>query len=151
MWKSGPLYEVRYERVIIDEAHNMRNHNTIIANFARALQTTYRWVRTLPCVLCSPDRIYQVFTGTPILNGKKDLFALYRFLRMNEQLFRLVLEMLICPKRRDCRSCRLPRAISSPRSRRSSWSRYWPNPSRWPYSRDMLAQEEGYSHGTFDL
>jgi len=45
--RSGPLYEVEYVRVVIDEAHNLRNNGTLLSLFANALIASFRWVNTL--------------------------------------------------------------------------------------------------------
>lgn len=44
LYKSGPLYQVEYARVVIDEAHNLRNPNTLISQFPLSLKADYRWV-----------------------------------------------------------------------------------------------------------
>ncbi|KAG2140702.1 SNF2 family N-terminal domain-containing protein, partial [Suillus clintonianus] len=61
----GLLFQVQWYRVIIDEAQNIRNRRTRISRSVTDLDTTYRW-----CL-----------TGTPIINGLVDAYALFRFLR----------------------------------------------------------------------
>jgi SNF2 family DNA or RNA helicase len=56
---------VAWARVVLDEAHSIRNPATGAAKAATALVARARW--------CA--------TGTPILNGAADLFGLWRFLR----------------------------------------------------------------------
>ncbi|KAG1726392.1 P-loop containing nucleoside triphosphate hydrolase protein [Suillus lakei] len=61
----GLLFQVQWYRVILDEAQNIRNRRTRISRSVTDLDTTYRW-----CL-----------TGTPIINGLVDAYALFRFLR----------------------------------------------------------------------
>lgn len=56
----------RFHRVILDEAHNIRNQNTYCSKAAAEIQSTYR--------LC--------MTGTPFMNRAEEIFALIRFLRI---------------------------------------------------------------------
>ncbi|KJZ72565.1 hypothetical protein HIM_08089 [Hirsutella minnesotensis 3608] len=55
-----------YYRVILDEAQCIKNDKTKTAKACHMLQSTYRW-----CL-----------TGTPMMNGVKELFSLVRFLRI---------------------------------------------------------------------
>jgi SNF2 family DNA or RNA helicase len=61
-----PLFQVHWKRVILDEAHMIRNPDTAMSQGAAALTSDYRW-----CV-----------TGTPIQNKELDLYALIRFLNL---------------------------------------------------------------------
>ncbi|WVQ61960.1 uncharacterized protein L199_000093 [Kwoniella botswanensis] len=64
--KAGcPLFEVKWLRVVVDEAQNIKNRNTKAAKAAVALKAKYRW-----CL-----------TGTPIQNSVEELFSLFKFLR----------------------------------------------------------------------
>lgn len=56
----------RFHRIIVDEAQNIKNHNTKSAMGALYLQATYR--------LC--------MTGTPMMNSVAELYSLIRFLRI---------------------------------------------------------------------
>jgi SNF2 family DNA or RNA helicase len=56
----------RFHRVILDEAHNIRNQNTYCSKAATEIKSTYR--------LC--------MTGTPFMNRAEEIFALIRFLRI---------------------------------------------------------------------
>ncbi|WWC66176.1 uncharacterized protein I206_100077 [Kwoniella pini CBS 10737] len=60
-----PLFEVKWLRVVVDEAQNIKNKNTRAAKAAVALKAKYRW-----CL-----------TGTPIQNSVEELYSLFKFLR----------------------------------------------------------------------
>ncbi|CEH12210.1 snf2 superfamily protein [Ceraceosorus bombacis] len=57
---SGLLYTTLWRRVVLDEAHTARNHKTAVFNSITDLQTERKWS----------------VTGTPIVNGTKDLGTL---------------------------------------------------------------------------
>ena len=61
----GALFNVAWWRVILDEAHIIRNRRTMGSVATCALQASRRW-----CL-----------SGTPLMNGVDDAFALFRFLR----------------------------------------------------------------------
>ncbi|RUP44318.1 SNF2 family N-terminal domain-containing protein [Jimgerdemannia flammicorona] len=63
---KGPLVESKFYRVILDEAHVIKNSSTGLAQGCFNLDAEYRW-----CL-----------TATPILNGVEDLFSLINFLRI---------------------------------------------------------------------
>ncbi|WWC58824.1 uncharacterized protein I303_101368 [Kwoniella dejecticola CBS 10117] len=60
-----PLFDVKWLRVVVDEAQNIKNKNTRAAKAAVALKAKYRW-----CL-----------TGTPIQNNVEELYSLFKFLR----------------------------------------------------------------------
>lgn len=60
-----PLFAVKWRRVILDEAHYIRNHNSESARACRLLNAEHRWA----------------VTGTPIQNGVNDLLSLFMFLQ----------------------------------------------------------------------
>ncbi|KXS18467.1 hypothetical protein M427DRAFT_96122 [Gonapodya prolifera JEL478] len=62
---AGPLLQMRYHRVILDEAHNIKNKDTATAKACFELSAEYRW-----CL-----------TGTPIQNSVEDLYSLLKFLK----------------------------------------------------------------------
>lgn len=61
--KLGPI---NWWRIILDEAHIIRNSLTNVASACFQLQSRHRWA----------------LTGTPIHNGYRDLFSLFKFLRV---------------------------------------------------------------------
>ncbi|GAA5972276.1 hypothetical protein JCM11641_002387 [Rhodosporidiobolus odoratus] len=64
--KRGPLLEISWFRIILDEAQNIRNRNTQISKACCELDSIYRWA----------------LTGTPVTNSLTDLYALFRFLQI---------------------------------------------------------------------
>ncbi|KAJ3023474.1 hypothetical protein HKX48_002901 [Thoreauomyces humboldtii] len=61
---AGPLFKKRWRRVILDEAHIVKNKNTRGAKACCNLLATYRW-----CL-----------SGTPIQNNVGELYSLLKFL-----------------------------------------------------------------------
>jgi superfamily II DNA or RNA helicase len=66
--KKTPLFDIEWHRVVLDEAHTIKDRNTLAARSVFALDAQRRW-----CV-----------TGTPISNSLNDLYALLHFLRVPE-------------------------------------------------------------------
>ncbi|KAI9498457.1 SNF2 family N-terminal domain-containing protein [Zychaea mexicana] len=64
--RRGPLGRLKYHRVILDEAHTIKNYRTIMAVACCRLETEYRW-----CM-----------TATPIQNRVEELYSLIKFLRI---------------------------------------------------------------------
>ncbi|RDI87856.1 hypothetical protein Vi05172_g2141 [Venturia inaequalis] len=63
---SGGLFSLNYFRIILDEAHFIKNRQAKTAKACYELKATHRWV----------------LTGTPIVNRLEDLFSLVHFLRV---------------------------------------------------------------------
>ncbi|XP_053668446.1 transcription termination factor 2 [Anopheles marshallii] len=59
------VYGVNWERIILDEAHVIRNHKSNMSESCCGLKGRYRWL----------------LTGTPIQNKEMDVYALMKFLR----------------------------------------------------------------------
>ncbi|KAH6680771.1 putative DNA repair protein rad-5 [Halenospora varia] len=62
----GGLFSLKYFRVILDEAHHIKNRQSKTAKACYEIEAEHRWV----------------LTGTPIVNRLEDLFSLVRFLRV---------------------------------------------------------------------
>ncbi|KAL3473135.1 SNF2 family N-terminal domain-containing protein [Aspergillus californicus] len=62
----GNLFSVDFFRVILDEAHIIKNRRSKTARACYDIRATHRWV----------------LTGTPIVNRLEDLFSLVRFLKV---------------------------------------------------------------------
>ena len=62
---NGCLFGVKWQRIILDEAHTIRNHKSQSSISVCELTARYRWA----------------LTGTPIQNKEFDMFAIVKFLR----------------------------------------------------------------------
>ena len=65
-WAPSTIFDICWHRVVLDEAHMIRNHSTTISRAVSALQSDRHW-----CI-----------TGTPIQNRLTDVFGLFRFLQL---------------------------------------------------------------------
>lgn len=64
--ENNGLFSLDFFRIILDEAHNIKNRQSKTAKACYELSATHRWV----------------LTGTPIVNRLEDLFSLVKFLRV---------------------------------------------------------------------
>ena len=64
--ESQVAYSVKWRRIVLDEAHDIRDHNRLTATAMRHLEASSRWA----------------LTGTPIQNNLSDVASLYQFLRI---------------------------------------------------------------------
>jgi len=60
------LHTIIWDRLIFDEAHHLRNHNTNLYFSARIMRSSIRWL----------------VSGTPIQNRKEDFYNLCKFIRL---------------------------------------------------------------------
>ena len=67
MLANSALHRVRWHRIILDEAHAIKERRTSTAQAAFALEATHRW-----CL-----------TGTPLQNRVGELYSLVQFLRLD--------------------------------------------------------------------
>ena len=63
--KGGPLFRIRWHRLVLDEAQEIKNAQTLAAHAACAIKATRRW-----CL-----------SGTPLQNSIDDLYSYLKFLR----------------------------------------------------------------------
>lgn len=61
---TGGLFAVEFNRIVLDEGHNIKNRTSKTARACYELQSVRRWV----------------LTGTPIVNKLEDLYSLVKFL-----------------------------------------------------------------------
>ncbi|KAI8609967.1 SNF2 family N-terminal domain-containing protein [Chytriomyces sp. MP71] len=64
--RRNPLFQMHWLRVILDEAHTIKNRDTLAAHACTDLMADYRW-----CL-----------SGTPIQNKVSELYSLIRFLKI---------------------------------------------------------------------
>ncbi|GFP96351.1 putative swi/snf-related matrix-associated actin-dependent regulator of chromatin subfamily a member 3-like 2 [Phtheirospermum japonicum] len=85
----GPLAQVGWFRVVLDEAQSIKNHRTQVARACWGLRAKRRW-----CL-----------SGTPIQNAIDDLYSYFRFLRHEPYaVFRTFCEQLKVPIHRNPRN-----------------------------------------------
>ncbi|KAL1562698.1 helicase-like transcription factor CHR28 isoform X3 [Salvia divinorum] len=86
---SGPLAQVGWFRVVLDEAQSIKNHRTQAARACWGLRAKRRW-----CL-----------SGTPIQNAIDDLYSYFRFLRHEPYaVFRTFCEQLKVPVTKNPRN-----------------------------------------------
>lgn len=62
---NGLLFQVSWQRVVLDEGQVIKNPRTRVAQAAWALRASHRWI----------------LSGTPIQNSVNDLYSYFRFLK----------------------------------------------------------------------
>jgi transcription termination factor 2 len=80
------LFSYNWHRIILDEAHTIKNHKTLIHRSICGLKGTFRW-----CV-----------TGTPIHNRHWDMYAMINFLQCspfnNKQVWKIMNDTKSCDR-----------------------------------------------------
>ena len=69
--KDKKLQQVKWGRIICDEAHHLRNRRTKVTKVVSSLQTKIMWL----------------ITGTPIQNHINDLFSLFDILKISNKVY----------------------------------------------------------------
>ena len=64
--RTGPLHRIKWHRVILDEAHAMKNHNSRTSRACCALRAKHYWATS----------------GTPFPNGISEAYPYFKLLRM---------------------------------------------------------------------
>ncbi|KAH1026577.1 transcription termination factor 2 [Dendroctonus ponderosae] len=64
-YKQGALFQIKWRRIVLDEAHQIRNHKAQTSEACCNLSGKSRWA----------------LTGTPMHNKELDMYALLKFLR----------------------------------------------------------------------
>lgn len=64
---GGCVYDLRWDRIVLDEGHVVRNHKSQQNEAVCALEAKHRWV----------------LTGTPVHNKEFDMYAVIKFLRIS--------------------------------------------------------------------
>lgn len=65
-FEQGAIFRIRWNRIVLDEAHMIRNHTTAVSKGCCSLRATMRWG----------------LTGTPIQNKHMDVYSMLKFLRV---------------------------------------------------------------------
>ncbi|CAD6448459.1 19c1cb6b-239e-4802-8012-564b4d8d53ef [Sclerotinia trifoliorum] len=91
-WKNaheelGALHKINWRRVVLDEAHAIKNNSARTSLACQNLKSVYRW-----CL-----------TGTPLLNRLEELFPYLRFLKANYSMDWKTFQQYFCdPDADDC-------------------------------------------------
>ena len=64
--EDGMIHNIKWSRIIFDEAHHLRNKNTNVYRHAKSLKSNIRWL----------------VSGTPVQNSKQDFYALCSMIRI---------------------------------------------------------------------
>lgn len=62
----GPLHRIRWHRIVLDEAHAIKNHTSLTSRACTALEAVHHWS----------------ISGTIVLNSPKEFYAQFKFLKV---------------------------------------------------------------------
>ena len=83
----GVLHKIKFLRIVLDEAHFIKNNNARTSLACQNLQAIYRWA----------------LTGTPLMNRLEELFPYLRFLKASFTISWQVFKEYFCdPNSPDC-------------------------------------------------
>lgn len=74
----GLLHKMKWDRIIFDEAHHLRNINTKNNKAGKACKSSHKWL----------------ITGTPIQNGIKDFYGLCEIIGLDKDYYRRNVEKI---------------------------------------------------------
>ena len=103
--KYGLLHEVKWDRIIFDEAHHMRNRGTMIHKAGVEISSSHKWL----------------VTGTPIQNGLPDFYGLCEVMGLEEDYYnkrenlKKIVERLILKRTKKEVGIKLPELIKKTR------------------------------------
>ncbi|CAM8877181.1 unnamed protein product [Rhodiola kirilowii] len=107
------LHSLKWERIILDEAHYIKDRKLNTAQAVFALESSFKWA----------------LSGTPLQNRVGELYSLIRFLRINPYSYYFCrhcdCKILEYRPSRDCKSCTHP-----PYTHFFWWNKYMAKPIR---------------------
>ncbi|KAL2066010.1 hypothetical protein VTL71DRAFT_2081 [Oculimacula yallundae] len=99
----GVLHLVNWYRVVLDEAHNIKNNSSRTSLACQNLKSVYRW-----CL-----------TGTPLLNRLEELFPYLRFLKANYSMDWQMFQKYFCDPNHNDSNSRIATLLSYTMMRRT--------------------------------
>ncbi|TVY39756.1 putative ATP-dependent helicase, partial [Lachnellula occidentalis] len=103
MQQVGDLHTVNWYRIVLDEAHAIKNNATRTSLACQNLKSIYRW-----CL-----------TGTPLLNRLEELFPYLRFLKAHYSIDLQTFQKYFCDPRSDDSQNRIATLLSYTMMRRT--------------------------------
>jgi SNF2 family DNA or RNA helicase len=116
----GPLHEIRWDRIVFDEAHHLRNKNSRWTG-CKHLKSKIRWL----------------ISGTPVQNKRKDFFNLCSSLKMPSSYYADIDKLEHLVRHFVLRRTKKQVGISLPNLNFDNESVLWKNESERKLSRDI--------------